>query len=184
MTKSEDKRIRATKDALETALLQLLQDKRLSSISVTELCKAAGINRNTFYCHYSYPAEVAKAFENRVFEKIKEELSRNDKTDHALITIIQFLAANKDISAVLSSANYDSTFFEDFFQYCYDCTLLKLTDEHTVLNLTKQKMAIHFLVSGSAAVVRVWLNNGAQEDPVEIAKMIDSLCKYGIRSIQ
>ena len=74
MTKSEDKRIRATKDALETALLQLLQDKRLSSISVTELCKAAGINRNTFYCHYSYPAEVAKAFENRVFEKIKEEI--------------------------------------------------------------------------------------------------------------
>ena len=184
MTKPEDKRIRATKDALETALLQLLHEKKLSTISVTELCKAAGINRNTFYCHYSYPAEVAKAFEDRIFETIKAELSKNDKTNHALITIIQFLAANKEVSTVLSSVNYDSTFLEDFFQYCYDCTLLKLSDEHTALNMTKQNMAIRFLVSGSAAVVRVWLNTGAREAPVEIAKMIDSLCKYGIRSIQ
>ena len=47
-----DLRIFKTKEALRDALMHLLEQKSLKSISVTELCQLAKVNRGTFYAHY------------------------------------------------------------------------------------------------------------------------------------
>ena len=47
-----DQRVIQTKRSLHGALLALLKNKPLESISVSELCREAGINRGTFYLHY------------------------------------------------------------------------------------------------------------------------------------
>ena len=49
----EDKRVRKSKEALKTALLTLRSSKELKDISVTELCRKAGLNRSTFYANYT-----------------------------------------------------------------------------------------------------------------------------------
>ena len=41
-----------TKDCLVQALMRLLQEKPLSSISITELAAEAGISRMTYYRNY------------------------------------------------------------------------------------------------------------------------------------
>jgi AcrR family transcriptional regulator len=48
-----DLRVVKTKQALHQALLALLKTKTLESISVSALCREAGINRGTFYLHYT-----------------------------------------------------------------------------------------------------------------------------------
>lgn len=48
-----DQRIRLTKMLIRKAFTELLQNKPVQSISVKELCTAAGINRGTFYAHYT-----------------------------------------------------------------------------------------------------------------------------------
>ncbi len=50
---SEDPRAARSHDALTGALIELLNTKMLSEISVSELCEAAGIHRTTFYGHYA-----------------------------------------------------------------------------------------------------------------------------------
>ena len=52
MARKENQRITLTKKLLQEGLLRLLETKRLDKISVTELCREAGINRATFYNHY------------------------------------------------------------------------------------------------------------------------------------
>ena len=47
-----DLRVVKTKEALQEALLSLLKEKTLNSISVTEICLMAKVNRGTFYSHY------------------------------------------------------------------------------------------------------------------------------------
>ena len=44
---------RLTREALETALLALLESKELASISISELVKRAGVSRNAYYRNYS-----------------------------------------------------------------------------------------------------------------------------------
>ena len=47
-----DNRVRITKMMIRNALLQLLKEKTLQTITVRELCQVADINRGTFYTHY------------------------------------------------------------------------------------------------------------------------------------
>ena len=41
-----------TREAIETALLQLLEKKELAKISISELVKRAGVSRAAFYRNY------------------------------------------------------------------------------------------------------------------------------------
>ncbi len=49
---SEDRRVRRTEYAIKMAFLNLIQQKKLDKISVSELAAAADVNRKTFYNHY------------------------------------------------------------------------------------------------------------------------------------
>ena len=51
-SEGSDRRARRTKKALMDALLELLREKPLTAITVTELAKRADVNRATFYTHY------------------------------------------------------------------------------------------------------------------------------------
>lgn len=49
----QDKRSKRTRSAIKIALLKLLKTKSYGEITVKELTELAGINRNSFYTHYS-----------------------------------------------------------------------------------------------------------------------------------
>ena len=65
-----DLRVVKTKKGIHQALLHLLKNKPLAHIKVTELCKAANINRGTFYFHYEEVGDVFK----ELFEEIMFDL--------------------------------------------------------------------------------------------------------------
>ena len=48
-----DKRIVRTRHAIFNAVFELATEKELDKITVVELCDKAGINKSTFYLHYS-----------------------------------------------------------------------------------------------------------------------------------
>ena len=50
--KKEDHRVIYTKRVIKENFLTLLEKKSFPKITVTELCRLAGINRGTFYLHY------------------------------------------------------------------------------------------------------------------------------------
>ena len=49
-----DLRIVKTKTALQSALLEILEEKNLDDISISEVCRKAKVNRGTFYLHYDH----------------------------------------------------------------------------------------------------------------------------------
>lgn len=61
-----DRRIIKTKKAINNALLQLLSEKSLDEITITELTERADINRKTFYLHYTCINEVAEEINSRL----------------------------------------------------------------------------------------------------------------------
>ncbi|MGN7398206.1 TetR/AcrR family transcriptional regulator [Cytobacillus praedii] len=67
-----DLRIVKTKDGLRHALLDLLKQKPLETITVAELCREATINRGTFYLHYKEVHEVFKEYLEVIVEDLKQ----------------------------------------------------------------------------------------------------------------
>lgn len=57
MNKSESKYFH-TAVKFNEALLKLLEKKPFEYITVSELCKEAGVNRSTFYMHYENTADL------------------------------------------------------------------------------------------------------------------------------
>ncbi len=67
---SESRRVKMTKRMLKDALMDMMEEKPLAAVRVTDLCKLADVNRSTFYSYYSDTIELLKEIENDVIEKI------------------------------------------------------------------------------------------------------------------
>jgi AcrR family transcriptional regulator len=75
-----DRRTRRTKRALQTALLNLAEERDLESITVREITDLADINRATFYQHYRDKDDlVSNAFDALFDEVTAEDREFTDK---------------------------------------------------------------------------------------------------------
>jgi AcrR family transcriptional regulator len=79
-----DLRVTKTKQALEEALLALLQEKPLKSISITEICRLANINRGTFYLHYG---QIEDLFEE-YYREIMKDLSESYQEPYRHVSVL------------------------------------------------------------------------------------------------
>ncbi|MBB5181152.1 AcrR family transcriptional regulator [Planomicrobium koreense] len=85
-----DLRVLKTKDALHESLLSLLKERALESISITEICKAAKINRGTFYQHYG---KVEDLFEE-YFKEIMKDLAESYQAPYKYVERIETTKLN------------------------------------------------------------------------------------------
>ena len=65
-----DLRIQRTKASIRSAFLELRQDKPIEKITVKELCVLAGINKATFYLHYSDIYSLADEIEYSLIDDL------------------------------------------------------------------------------------------------------------------
>ena len=71
-----DRRVLYTKMFLRESLLALMREMPISKITPTELCRRAGINRNTFYTHYQSAEELLSEIEEELFTKVRSSFER------------------------------------------------------------------------------------------------------------
>ena len=64
MDKKMDRRVLKTKRAIYNAFVELLSEKEINHITITDISKKADINRKTFYNYYSNTYEVMEEIEN------------------------------------------------------------------------------------------------------------------------
>ena len=70
-----DPRILRSRSALEETLRTLIAERELSQISVSDLTKRAGVDRSTFYEHYSGVDDLAASACTAVFEELLAALA-------------------------------------------------------------------------------------------------------------
>lgn len=72
-----DPRVVRTREAIETAFLEILNEKTLHALTVSDVTKRAGINRATFYAHFFdkyalFSHVVRKTFLQTLSEQVDE----------------------------------------------------------------------------------------------------------------
>lgn len=72
---SEDLRVRKTKQAIENALLSLLEIMPFSKVRVIHIAEKAMVNRNTIYLHYNSKEDIVISIINRQFRENFSSLS-------------------------------------------------------------------------------------------------------------
>lgn len=106
----EDPRRVRTREALRRALLGLLEDESLASISIAALCEAAGVHRTTFYKHASSIEEFAADVITRELDAIATiDTGASDPIDayrQAMVDVLVHVAGERELYRPLLSSRW------------------------------------------------------------------------------
>jgi AcrR family transcriptional regulator len=72
MNDKNDRRSQRTRQALSEALVQLIQEKDYSSITVSDIIERANVGRSTFYAHYQDKDDLLLDQMDRVMESLSQ----------------------------------------------------------------------------------------------------------------
>jgi AcrR family transcriptional regulator len=80
-------------DNINNTFASLLQDKRLSEITVSDICKVADINRSTFYEKYDDVSALADAYA----KEIEIQIAEQPHTEGEFAWLFEYAKANADM---------------------------------------------------------------------------------------
>lgn len=91
---SMDRRARRTRAALQTALLELLQKRRLDSIQIKEITDLADVSRPAFYLHFESKEDLLLSHVDDLFAQLHqtvfEEISDSHPIDLKTLVMTSF----------------------------------------------------------------------------------------------
>ena len=121
MNTPNNKRKRESIELIEKTFIDLIQFKELNQISVSEICKKAGLNRTTFYANYTDIYALADSIrdklENNLSDLYEEEITQRFNS-HAYIKLFRHIKENQ-IFYKTSTAIFDIHFLK-FLPYLRD----------------------------------------------------------------
>jgi len=174
---SFDARVRYTRMIIEKSFLELLKEKPVSKITVTELCSKAQINRATFYKHYLDIPDLLEKLEEELFNQIRE-MFRNQAADMEinLMEMMNYTKREWERFMALGSDNGDPNLMMKTFLICYENAYPLLEQSMPGLTEARRQMLFHFMSQGAGGILTWWIKNGMKEDPDLVVQMIMKLC--------
>lgn len=160
---SQDLRIVRTCRTIRSTFTELLSEKPIDKITISELCTRAEINRKTFYRHYTSLADVASELENEMLDSFSKGFGSGGSISDVGSVI-------RSVGSVIGNKR---EFFQKLMRYNPElftngrlkealCRMIvavmknrnSKSDEQTL------KMAADFAVSGVFALYAEWFENG------------------------
>lgn len=108
---SLDQRTRYSQMVIRESIFSLLQQKPFHKISVTDVCKQAGINRTTFYKYYQDLYDWKEQLEQECLHRVADilDISSLDDMQEMLTQKLQEIHDDGELYALISSPNFESS---------------------------------------------------------------------------
>jgi AcrR family transcriptional regulator len=171
-----DRRVKYTKRVLRESLLELMQEHPINKITVTEICRRADINRNTFYMHYNSQFDLLSSIEDSFLEEIKNAVERSLNTgvfDGLVSEICQYIEENGNLCKILFSDHGNGDYLKRIIYIFHDRSIAKWLKEASHIDSNRFEAMYSFISSGSSAIIHEWVKNGMLESPKNIAQFVE-----------
>lgn len=183
---TNDHRTRVTRMLIRKAFTTLLQGKPIQSISVKELCELAGINRGTFYAHYSDVYDLRSQIEAEMQAHLEQALAPlvaqpDGEISPVRVTteIFQCLKDNSDLCIVTLGDYGDKNFMLKLLNIGRVFCLESYSKYFEGASPQRIEYYYAFVSSGFIGLLRKWLADGMVAPPQELAAMTEGLMLEG-----
>ncbi|QSH95578.1 TetR/AcrR family transcriptional regulator [Treponema phagedenis] len=166
MNIKNNKRKRASIEKIEKIFAQLLQKKEINKISVTEICKKAGINRTTFYASYLDIFDLAEKIGKKAiddFNELYEEEVKSQYNSNDFLKLFSHIKENQLLYKTYFKLGIDS----NFKIRRYDTKLAEKYYSNKYIDYH-----IEYFRAGITAIIKMWLNNNCDLEPEEVFQII------------
>ncbi|MBE6575312.1 MAG: TetR/AcrR family transcriptional regulator [Ruminococcaceae bacterium] len=192
MNKSQSKYFNTAKK-MDLALISLLKKKPFEYITVSEICKNAGVNRSTFYLHYETIGDLLNETARYLLDDFLAYFSPDTKSavfnlkdrnpdelificDKYLTPYLTYIKDHREVFGIALSHN-KTLGFEDVYRRMYENIFNPILDRFHYPTNVRQYVMMYYL-NGINAIILEWLKNGCDRSINEISEII-SVCIYG-----
>ncbi|HBU9598683.1 TPA: TetR/AcrR family transcriptional regulator C-terminal domain-containing protein [Staphylococcus pseudintermedius] len=149
-----DKRIRKTQKALKQTILNLLQEKKIEEITVTDICEESEIVRRTFYAHYTDKYDLIEHIMDDYISDFIEICHFKENVDFTLGNIkwFQYLYENREVFNTLFRSSISSLFNRKLENIINEQIEIKLREDLMNNDLRKETL-LKFLTSAVLGVM-------------------------------
>ena len=162
------------KESITIALLNLMQKKAFSEIKVTEIVKAAGVGRTSFYRNFESKEDVLKKYINQLYSdyflthKVPDSSSAEIEKREHMLSRFQFIKQNSEFFILLNKNGLLYEIFESIDS--------EIFNKIATIDL-KNSYSSAFTSSGCVGVIKEWINRKFRESEEELAEVFMELSK-------
>ena len=190
-TKAEYRSAIRSRRMIREAYMELLKEKDLSKITVTDIITRADLNRATFYAHYPDVRGVTEEIENEIIEKMLEVLKEFQFTSFfrnpapLLLKISRYLEEDTDFYRILVRANGSEIFMEKLKKVFSDHMLNDSDIPESMRQSKMVELRVCYFAGGIVNLYKQWfrgdLNCTLNDIALEVSKLLQLEAKeiYG-----
>ncbi len=169
-----------TRKAIKSSFMKLLNEQPLSKISVKSIVEECGINRNSFYYHFSDIPALIEEIVKENFDALINKYPSITSIEACLNEAFRYILENKRaILHIYKSVNRE-VFEAHLMRFCeYIVTTYLETVFNASVGEADQKMIVRFLKCELFGIYIDWLNAGMPEDSIKEVNRMLSVC-HGI----
>ena len=153
-----------TRESLVTAVIILMETQPYRKISITDICKKAGVSRNAFYRNYPKKDAIMRYYLFKITEDYRKKLreTRTEITAYDMFyNLLLHMKNNKKLIDALYSADLTYLLIDTVFLAFRDCFM---GEDHNYKEC-------HFAGSFYAICMN-WLYNDGQRPASEVTELI------------
>ena len=180
---SDNRRVKMTKRMMKEALIDLMDQKPLEKITVTDICKSADVNRSTFYAYYEDISALMLEIENEVLEHVTIYADNfNDYSDKRMLEVFEeffnYVKDNAKVFRVLVIRHDNSNFNRRMLDTVME--KYKMSLEHN--GELPAKYTYIYSVRGVIGIMGEWIDSGFAISSKKLAKMVWQMCVKATRN--
>lgn len=172
---------------IRRAFTDLLRQKPIQAITISQLCQQAGINRSTFYTHYTDIYDLREQLEAQMVEDFKQALLPLRDEAQSPPTLVQVTTAvfqcikeHSDFCIVTLGENGDKTFARKMIslgrQFCMDA----YRDYFKDASPRQISYFYAFASSGCIGLLQQWFDDGLTDSAEDMAKIAEGFMVKGM----
>ena len=181
--KAEYRSALRSKRLIRQAFIELLQEKELEKITVTDVITRADINRGTFYAHYQDMRAVIEQIENEIIAKMLEVLGEF-RFEHffqnplpLLLKVSRYIEEDQDFYRILINSKGSTQFLEKLKHIFVEHMQTDPSVPESVKHSADFLVRIHFFAGGVVNLYQVWFRGETDYSLNEMALVVSKMIK-------
>jgi AcrR family transcriptional regulator len=181
----QDRRSQRSRQLVNSAMMQLLLEKRYEEISVQDIVEQAGVGRSTFYTHYFDKEDVQASLMEEILETLNRQLSQR-KTGQGIVPGLELFRHIQDHHQHFE-ALWRGPVGEKLWEAAQN-TLSALIEQNLTNTVYSQSgspalpvpVVANYLAGAFLNLLKWWVRAGMPYPPEEMEQMFEQLALDGL----
>lgn len=178
MNKKNNKQFQGSAMRMEKAMLELINTTLFEKITVRLICERAGVNRSTFYAHYTDIYDMIGQLEANLKKELVSDYPASGNVVplslESFIPFLKFVCKHRDFYQIILRTKRELP-LQHWFEPLWNQTILPLCAKAGITSENEMLFYFAGFQAGFTMILKRWLEQGCTESVEDMAKIIRNI---------